>query len=101
MLTELNVQADRFIAPTRPSRLDDGRLLASTGEESLHALWARISRRTYAVPIKNLSPVDYERVCPGDVDRILAAADAVLARRVDTLGSGPVDLGRPVDWHRD
>lgn len=32
---------------------------------------------------------------------MLAAAEAALARRVDLLGSGPVELGRPIDWLRD
>ncbi|MDQ3935768.1 MAG: heparinase II/III family protein, partial [Actinomycetota bacterium] len=28
-------------------------------------------------------------------------ADAALAHRIDLLGSGPVELGDPIDWHRD
>ena len=30
-----------------------------------------------------------------------AAAGDALARRVSLLGSGPVQLGTPIDWHRD
>jgi hypothetical protein len=32
---------------------------------------------------------------------VFAAAEAALERRVDLLGSGSVELGRPIDWHRD
>ena len=33
--------------------------------------------------------------------RLLAEARDVVAHRVDYLGSGPVDLGPDIDWHRD
>ena len=48
-----------------------------------------------------VEPALYDRLCPGDRDRIMNAAQSALARRVDVLGTGPVDLGRPIDWHRD
>ena len=32
---------------------------------------------------------------------MLARADDAVARRVDLLGSGPVELGRPIDWLTD
>jgi Heparinase II/III N-terminus len=35
---------------------------------------------------------------PADV---LACAEAAVARRVDLLGSGPIELGSPIDWLRD
>ena len=38
---------------------------------------------------------------PDERERVLAAADLALRHRIDLLGSGPVDLGEPVDWHRD
>jgi len=34
-------------------------------------------------------------------ERILAAADRVLAHEFDLLGSGPTSLGAAIDWHRD
>lgn len=40
----------------------------------------------------------FEVVPPGDV---LERADAALARRVELLGSGPLDLGAPIDWLSD
>jgi len=35
------------------------------------------------------------------LQRLAAERDAALAHTVDLLGSGPVDLGPDVDWHRD
>jgi hypothetical protein len=32
---------------------------------------------------------------------LLSRADAIVAHRFDLLGSGPVDLGPEIDWHRD
>ena len=44
------------------------------------------------------------RICGISRNRSLnnpRAAEAARARRVDLLGSGPVQLGAPIDWHRD
>src|SRR5947207_2339762 len=51
--------------------------------------------------IRRLTLDEYERTCPGDGGRIMQAAAQALSRRVDLLGSGPIDLGTPIDWHRD
>lgn len=37
----------------------------------------------------------------GAADRIVAEADEICAHRVRILGYGPIDLGHPIDWHRD
>lgn len=34
-------------------------------------------------------------------DDLLRRADDVIAHRFDLLGSGPTELGREIDWHRD
>ncbi|MBL8962131.1 MAG: alginate lyase family protein [Gemmatimonadetes bacterium] len=38
---------------------------------------------------------------PEGVQRILERADAALAGRLHLLGYGPMDVGTPIDWHRD
>ena len=38
---------------------------------------------------------------PAVKDRLLAAADRVLAHEFDLLGSDPTELGSTIDWHRD
>lgn len=79
LLEEANVELERVRAPRRARsfRLD-------VDEE----LWERAVARA---PRFDVAP-------PADVvDR----AEAALARRVDLLGSGPLELGRPIDWECD
>jgi len=101
MLTELNAQTDRFRAPRRARNFDTEALLDMTDSSSLATLWTRLADRLYAIPTRPIEERDYERVCPGDAARIFGAASAALAHRVDLLGTGLVDLGSPIDWHRD
>jgi hypothetical protein len=42
-----------------------------------------------------------QRHCPGAPARTVAAADRSRAHVFELLGSGPVDLGATIDWHRD
>ena len=51
------------------------------------------------VPFAN---VDFDSMIgPPQRDQLFGLADAVLAHRFDLLGSGSVDLGEEIDWHRD
>lgn len=83
-LTEL----ERARAPLRARSFDERALLRSAAAPTLDALWERCVTRAPAFE----SPVS---------DDILAAAEDAVARRVDLLGSGPVELGSPIDWLRD
>ena len=94
-------QFDQFMAPRRARRLTPSRLLDLLQGTSLDSLWTRLAE---APPPAFAGPVSlekYEELCPGDGARILAAADDACRRRVDLLGSGPVDLGTPIPWHKD
>ena len=42
-----------------------------------------------------------EWLSPDEAAAVVARADDACAHRFDLLGSGPVDLGDPIDWHRD
>src|ERR1700722_1343119 len=101
LLTELNAQTDRFRAPRRARAFDIQALLELTESPSLQELWARLSDSSFAIPVQQIAERDYQVACPGDGARIAAAAECALAHRVDLLGSGPIDLGSPIDWHRD
>ena len=43
----------------------------------------------------------FERSLEAHRESILERAEALAAHRFDLLGSGPVDLGREIDWQRD
>lgn len=92
-------ELERVRAPRRAARFDDAMLLRATDRTSIDDLWAGLLERA---PFRR--PFDaaaHERVAPGDSERVLTAARAAADRRVDLLGSGPVTLPTPIDWHRD
>jgi hypothetical protein len=94
LLDEASVELERLRAPRRGAGLDERRLLRETNEATVDALWERtVARAPFAHGAPDLPDVERQRV--------LAAAEQALARRVDLLGSGPVELGRPIDWLRD
>ncbi len=89
---EALVEAERLRAPRRAASLD---LLRATGAGSIDALWERTVARA---PFAHGAPPELPSA---ERDRVLARADDAVARRVDLLGSGPVELGRPIDWLTD
>jgi uncharacterized heparinase superfamily protein len=101
VLTELNARSDRLRAPRLERGLDTDALLSRTGASDVAELWQRLSGRVHAVPVRSGAEAQYARLCPGDADRIFAAASRALDHRVDLLGTGLVDLGSPIDWHKD
>jgi uncharacterized heparinase superfamily protein len=101
MLSELDARTDRFRAPRRAASYDISPVLAHVGAHDVDRLWTSLSDRPYAIPLRRLTLDEYDRTCPGDSQRIVRMAEQALARRVDLLGSGPIDLGSPIDWQRD
>jgi uncharacterized heparinase superfamily protein len=97
---EVRGQAERHLAPLRAARTTPAELARQAGYANCRAWWAALSARDHAavtcMPRKAL-----DRVCPDDAETILADAARALAREVDLLGSGPVKLGTPIDWHKD
>ena len=56
-----------------------------------------VGPRRRPAPVRHGAP----RVDDAARERSLARAEDAVARRVDLLGSGPFELGRPIDWLRD
>ncbi|HXB57601.1 MAG TPA: alginate lyase family protein [Vicinamibacteria bacterium] len=98
---ELAAQAERFLAPRRARRFSREALLRATGAPDIDSLWRRLSERPYPAYTRPVSPEAYRDLCPGDEERILAAAEDARAHRVSLLGSGPVELGPRFDWSAD
>ena len=94
-------ELDQHLAPGRQRKLTEARLLAELGADDLDRLWARLTAAPFPATTQPVAAEAYEKLCPGDAARIRAAAAMVMERRVDLLGSGPVALGTPIDWHRD
>jgi hypothetical protein len=94
-IAEAAIELERFRAPRRAAAFDLAALLSATGARSLDELWTRItSRAPFAYGAPAGLPDDERR-------RVLGAADAAVERRVELLGSGQLELGRPIDWLTD
>ena len=98
---EASAEAERFLAPRRGRAFDRRRLLQATGDPDLEALWQRLAARPYPAHARGVDAAEHRRLCPGDEERILAAADDAIAHRVRLLGSDTVELGPRIDWLRD
>ena len=68
------------------------------GEPAAAALRGRVRD---ALPTVARWEAALERAGAAERASIVARADRILAHEFDLLGSGPVALGSPIDWHRD
>lgn len=91
---EATVEFERLLAPRRAASFDESALLRASESPSLDALWERVVGRA---PFSRRAP----SLPQAERERVLDAAERAVARRIDLLGSGPVDLDRPIDWLRD
>lgn len=66
---------------------------AGAAKEHLLA-YAKVAGRDWPEPVE-------EWLNSTEVDAVIVKAEEVLLHRFDLLGSGPVDAGDPIDWHRD
>jgi hypothetical protein len=98
---ELRTEAERLRAPRRARRLDLPALLRSTSAPSLDELWRRLGERPFPAVRRVEGAAAVAELCPEEPERVVELAERALERRVDLLGSGPVRLGRPVDWSLD
>lgn len=94
---ELRGELERFQIARR-RRFDTDALLRATGSASINGLWADLAARPYLASTRRVDARRLGEICPGEPERIRAAADRVQQRVVDLLGSGLVRLGKPVDW---
>lgn len=88
VLDEMLTEVERIRAPSRGAHFDDAAMLRAARAASVEELWSRSVERA-------------PRVAVPPPPTVLEAAEAALTRRVDLLGSGPVELGTPIDWLRD
>lgn len=101
ILGEARHELDRFTQPRFGQRFGLRQLVERSQARDLDELWARVIGSPGWPFAPTPSPADYEACCPGDTARIVAAAERAMRHEIDLLGSGPVSLGRKIDWHRD
>jgi uncharacterized heparinase superfamily protein len=100
-IREAGCELDRWLAPRRQRALGGERLLALAQAPTTEDLWRRLRDRSFPAFTTPIDPASLDRVEPGESRRILAAAERACSRTVDLLGTGPIALGRPIDWSRD
>ncbi len=98
---ELVAESERWRAPLRARAFDEAALLHVFGRPTIESLWTALASRPYAMAGLSNVAADLDSVCPGDKSVLEAAADRAARRTVDLLGSGPIPLGVPIDWHAD
>jgi uncharacterized heparinase superfamily protein len=76
-------------------------LLKALEADDFSRLWRRLASRPFPAITDPVELAEYETHCAGDGRRILDAADEALLHRVTLLGSGPIELGKSIDWHKD
>src|SRR5205823_5265155 len=98
---EFRAAADRVLSPWYAQRLTPTNLLRALEAESVDQLWVRLASRPYVCPTEAVAAADLEQLCLGAVRGIEENARRALAHQVNLLGSGLIELGTPIDWHRD
>ncbi|MBI5321091.1 alginate lyase family protein [Bradyrhizobium sp.] len=94
-------EIDRWLAPVRERRLGKSRLLALAQATSVDQLWSRLRGAPFPAWTAPIEARVLDELVPGESVRILDAAEKACRRIVDVLGTGPVALGKPIDWARD
>ncbi len=101
LASDAREQAEKVLGPRRARRFGMNALLEATGAKNLEQLWSHLKARSYPALTASVSPEEYRHICPDDFERITRRAEDALAHRVDLLGSGLVELGTEIDWHKD
>jgi uncharacterized heparinase superfamily protein len=97
---EAAIEAERWRGPPRARSLDAAVLARRAGYADVDALWSGLAARPYAHP--RLDDADaLERLEPGTTGLLLDRARRAQGREVELLGSEPVVLSDPIDWHQD
>lgn len=87
--------------PGLAARLDPVRLCRHLNTSSIGDFWHAMSGAPVLGAAGPVDPATLESLCSGAMARIRAAAEKAAIREVDMLGSGPIRLGAPIDWHTD
>src|SRR5882762_87971 len=100
LLTEAQHELDRFVQPYFGQHFRAKALLSRTATGNIDELWSGLLNAScWAFDPTAMTAADYERVCPGDLARILDAAARAGRHEIHLLGAGPVTLGEQISWH--
>lgn len=100
IIAEISASSERWRAPWRARRTTGRSIRAAFGSPSIGDLWNRLLVRG-VLRTASIDPIDFDRMCPGDAQRIFARAEDAVNHRVQFLGTPLHELGDDIDWHTD
>lgn len=98
---ELKAELERFYMPNKVKKFTWRQLIKETGHKSFNALWQDLASNPY--PAYTGLPLESEvdELLPNHKDFILFRAQLAMEHKVELLGSGLINLGKKIDWHKD
>ncbi len=93
--------SEPWMAPRQYRRLRGAALARRLGAGDLNTAWRHVADAPSPFVTNPPAKPALERLGDDERARVLAAAEMAHERRVDLLGSGPVQLATPIDWHVD
>ncbi len=98
---ESRIQFERYYAPRYATKFNLKYLLQATNLPDLATLWQTLAKQPYPAVISANDCQQFSDRFPQASTTIVAKAELALAHKVDLLGTGLIDLGERIDWHRD
>lgn len=98
---EIRATMDRGLAPLRAKFFSDAALLDAVNAPTLDALWERLATPAFVAELPRGARARLAESCPGEEEKIRAAAERALRREIDLLGTGPRTLGAQIPWRRE
>ena len=99
-IAEFTAQAERLRGDPLGETLP-GELLERLGSPDVDKLWEDLAARSHPAVTQRVDPGAYEAAAPGDRERILKAAEAVLNGVFPVACCGELELALPIAWNRD
>jgi len=99
--TTARARARAVFLRLRPVRLSDAAFLKAVGYDSVGALEAALPPFFFDPAERHEITSRFRRAYRKAIPEIVKTADRVCEHVFDLLGSGPVELGREIDWHQD
>ena len=98
---EARGQMDRIYAPKRLLKFKTETLLQETGQKTIAELWECLAAKEFFCPTDLSTGVKFKHEFPHLTKTIINRAELAEQHTVDLLGSGPVNLGKHIDWCKD
>jgi hypothetical protein len=93
--------AERVFVSLRLSDYSERDLLRATNITDIDALWKRLGARRYVAWTGGEDALLHTNYCSEQKEQVFKGAERALTHRVRLLGTGDIELGVKIDWHRD